>query len=193
MHGGGRLLMALVCLFASLALYAQETAVHGSVFDDQGEPLIGATVMVAKSTIGTSTDLDGNFTIKCKPGSKLVISYVGYETKEVPAQEGMKVVLKESSAMLDAVEVVAFGVQKKVTMTGAVSSVKSEDLTRTPVSSVNNVLAGQLSGVSTVQYSGEPGSDAAEIFVRGKATWVDSKPLIQGDGVERDMWDIDPN
>ncbi|MDE6631822.1 MAG: TonB-dependent receptor [Muribaculaceae bacterium] len=105
----------------------------------------------------------------------------------------MKVILKESSAMLDAVEVVAFGTQKKVTMTGAVSSVKSEDLTRTPVSSVNNVLAGQLSGVSTVQYSGEPGSDAAEIFVRGKATWVDSKPLIQVDGVERDMWDIDPN
>ena len=166
---------------------------HGSVFDDQGEPLIGATVMVAKSTIGTSTDLDGNFSIKCKPGAKLVISYVGYETQEVPAKEGMQVTLKESASMLDAVEVVAFGVQKKVTMTGAVSSIKSEDLTRTPVSSVNNVLAGQLSGVSTVQYSGEPGSDAADIFVRGKATWVDSKPLIQVDGVERDMWDIDPN
>ncbi len=193
MHGGGRLLMALVCLFASLALYAQETAVHGTVFDDQGEPLIGATVMVAKSTIGTSTDLDGNFTIKCKPGAKLVISYVGYETKEAPAKDGMQVTLKESASMLDAVEVVAFGVQKKVSQTGAISSIKNEDLTRTPVSSVNNVLAGQLSGVSTVQTSGEPGSDAAEIFVRGKATWVDAKPLIQVDGVERDMWDIDPN
>ena len=193
MHGGGRLLTALVCLLASLALYAQETTVTGSVFDDQGEPLIGATVMVAKSTIGTSTDLDGNFSIKCKPGAKLVFSYVGYETQEVPAKEGMQVILKESASMLDAVEVVAFGVQKKVTMTGAVSSIKNEDLTRTPVSSVNNVLAGQLSGVSTVQTSGEPGSDAAEIFVRGKATWVDAKPLIQVDGVERDMWDIDPN
>ncbi len=187
--------MALVCLFASLALYAQETAVHGTVFDDQGEPLIGATVMVAKSTIGTSTDLDGNFTIKCKPGAKLVISYVGYETKEAPAKDGMQVTLKESASMLDAVEVVAFGVQKKVSQTGAISSVKSEDLTRTPVSSVTNVLAGQLSGVSTVQYSGEPGSDAAEIFVRGKATFSadGAKPLIQVDGVEREMWDIDPN
>ena len=195
MQRGSRLLTALMCLFATLALYAQETVVTGSVFDDQGEPLIGATVMVAKSTIGTSTDLDGNFSIKCKPGAKLVVSYVGYETQEVPAKEGMQVILKESSAMLDAVEVVAFGVQKKVTMTGAVSSIKNEDLTRTPVSSVTNVLAGQLSGVSTVQYSGEPGSDAADIFVRGKATFDkdNAKPLIQVDGVERDMWDIDPN
>ncbi|MDE6742212.1 MAG: SusC/RagA family TonB-linked outer membrane protein, partial [Muribaculaceae bacterium] len=195
MQGDGRLLMALVCLFATLALYAQETMVKGTVADDQGEPLIGATVMVAKSTIGTSTDLEGNFSIKCKPGAKLVFSYVGYETQELPAKEGMQVVLKESASMLDAVEVVAFGTQKKVTMTGAVSSIKSEDLTRTPVSSVTNVLAGQLSGVSTVQYSGEPGSDAADIFVRGKATFSSdgAKPLIQVDGVERDMWDIDPN
>ncbi|MDE6521304.1 MAG: TonB-dependent receptor [Muribaculaceae bacterium] len=185
--------MALVCLFASLALYAQETVVKGTVVDDQGEPLIGATVMVAKTTNGTSADLDGNFAIKCKPGAKLVISYVGYETQEVPAKDGMKVVLKETANMLQDVEVVAFGVQKKVSQTGAISSIKSEDLTRTPVSSVTNVLSGQLSGVSTVQYSGEPGSDAASIFVRGKATWVDSKPLIQVDGVERDMWDIDPN
>jgi TonB-dependent SusC/RagA subfamily outer membrane receptor len=80
-----------------------------------------------------------------------------------------------------------------VTVTGALSSVKSEDLVRTPVSSVNNILAGQLSGVTTVQYSGEPGSDAADIFVRGKATWVNSSPLIQVDGVERSMTDIDPN
>ncbi len=185
--------MALLCLFASLALFAQETVVKGSVFDDQGEPLIGATIMVAKTTIGTTADLDGNFAIKCKPGAKLVISYVGYETQEVSAKDGMKVILKEASNMLQDVEVVAFGVQKKVSQTGAISSIKNEDLTRTPVSSVTNVLAGQLSGVSTMQTSGEPGKDAADIFVRGKATWVDAKPLIQVDGVERDMWDIDPN
>lgn len=188
-----RVLIGAICLFVSFALSAQETVVNGTVTDAEGEPLIGATIMVEKTTNGTTADLDGNFTIKCKPGSKLVISYVGYDTATLPAKDGMQVVLKENSSMLDAVEVVAFGVQKKVTMTGAVSSVKSEDLTRTPVSSVTNVLAGQLSGVSTVQYSGEPGSDAASIFVRGKATWTDAKPLIQVDGVERDMWDIDPN
>lgn len=187
-----RMAFAMLCLFVSFALAAQETVVKGTVVDDQGEPLIGATIMVAKTTNGTTADFDGNFSLKCKPGAKLVISYVGYQTQEVPAQDGMRVVLKESSEMLDAVEVVAYGVQKKVTVTGAISSVKGDDLARTPVSSVNNVLAGQLTGVTTVQYSGEPGSDAATIFVRGQGTWNNSAPLIQVDGVERTMGDIDP-
>ena len=191
---GRRLVLSFLLTFVvSLGAYAQES-IKGSVFDDTGEPLIGATVMAeGNSNIGTATDIDGNFVLKVKPGTKLRFSYIGYDPMTVAAKDGMKVVMKSGATSLDAVEVVAYGVQKKVTMTGAVSSIKNEDLTRTPVSSVTNVLAGQLSGVSTVQYSGEPGSDAADIFVRGKATWVDSKPLIQVDGVERDMWDIDPN
>lgn len=195
-QNAGRLAVtAVMCLIASLALQAQEVVVNGTVVDSNDEPLIGATVMVEGTTIGTSADFDGNFTIKCKPGAKLKFSYVGYESASLPAKDGMKVVLKEAANMLQDVEVIAYGVQKKVTMTGAVSSIKNEDLTRTPVSSVTNVLSGQLSGVSTVQYSGEPGSDAADIFVRGKATFSTdgAKPLIQVDGVERDMWDIDPN
>lgn len=96
-------------------------------------------------------------------------------------------------AWLQGVEVVAYGTQKKVTVTGAISSIKGEDLVRTPVSSINNVLAGQLTGVTTVQYSGEPGSDAASVFVRGQGTWTDSELLVQVDGVERSMSDIDYN
>ena len=194
-QSAGRLALAMMCLLASFALQAQESVVNGTVVDANDEPLIGATIMVVGTTNGTTADFDGNFTIKCKPGEKLKISYVGYDSQTVSAKPGIRIVLKESANMLQDLEVVAYGVQKKVTMTGAVSSIKNEDLTRTPVSSVTNVLSGQLSGVSTVQYSGEPGSDAAEIFVRGKATFSDegSKPLIQVDGVERDMWDIDPN
>ncbi len=187
------LLASLLCLFAVVSASAQDTVLKGTVIDDTGEALIGATVLVEGTTIGTATDIDGNFSIKCKPGAKLRVSYVGYDPMTVTAENGMTITMKSGATSLEAVEVVAYGVQKKVTMTGAVSSIKNEDITRTPVSSVTNVLAGQLSGVSTVQYSGEPGSDAADIFVRGKATWVDSKPLIQVDGVERDMWDIDPN
>ncbi len=173
----------------------QASVVKGVVVDDQGEAIIGASIVVvgAKTTTGTVTDFDGNFTLNVQPGTQLKITYVGYKEQIVKAQNGMKVVLKEESTMLQGVEVVAYGVQKKVTVTGALSSVKAEELTRTPVSSVNNVLAGQLSGVTTVQTSGEPGSDAATIFVRGQGTWADSSPLIQVDGVERDMWDIDPN
>ena len=173
----------------------QGNHITGTVVDETGETVIGATVIVVggNAAQGVITDLDGVFSIDAKPGTKLQISYVGYETVIVTAKNGMRVVLKEEANTLQAVEVVAYGVQKKVTVTGALSSVKSDDLVRTPVSSVNNVLAGQLSGVTTVQYSGEPGSDAASIFVRGQATWVDSAPLIQVDGVEREMWDIDPN
>ena len=173
----------------------QSDVITGQVVDDTGETVIGATVVVVggNATQGTVTDFDGNFQIKCKAGQKLQISYVGYQTQVVEAKNGMKVTLKSDAIALQSVEVVAYGVQKKVTVTGALSSVKSEELTRTPVSSVNNVLAGQLSGVTTVQTSGEPGSDAAQIFVRGQGTWADSSPLIQVDGVEREMWDIDPN
>lgn len=189
-----RWMFLFVMAMCNIIMYAQ-SQVTGTVVDEAGEPLIGASVTVegAASTQGTVTDFDGNFVLTVKANAKLTISYIGYQSKTQVAKDGMRVVLSEDSNMLQGVEVVAYGVQKKVTVTGAISSIKSEDLVRTPVSSVNNVLAGQLSGVSTVQYSGEPGSDAASIFVRGKATWVDANPLIQVDGVEREMWDIDPN
>lgn len=175
------------------AVAQTQQIVKGTVIDDLGEPVLGASVVIVGTTNGTITDLDGNFSLNVKPGAELKISFVGYETLTVKAQNGMTVQLRENSTLLQDVEVVAYGVQKKVTMTGAVASVKSADLVKTSVGNVNNVLGGQLSGVTTVQYSGEPGADAADIFVRGKATWGDSSPLIQVDGVERSMNDIDPN
>ena len=185
----------MLSVHAAVQNVQQQETIKGTVVDQNGEVIIGASVLVvgAKTATGTVTDFDGNFVLKVKSGTQLKISFVGYKDKLVKATNGMKVTLEEESTMLQGVEVVAYGVQKKVTVTGALSSVKAEDLTRTPVSSVNNVLAGQLSGVTTVQTSGEPGSDAAQIFVRGQGTWADSSPLIQVDGVERDMWDIDPN
>ena len=185
----------MLSVHAAVQNVQQQETIKGTVVDQTGEAVIGASVLVvgAQTTTGTVTDFDGNFVLKVKSGTQLKISFVGYKDKLVKATNGMKVTLEEESTMLQGVEVVAYGVQKKVTVTGALSSVKAEDLTRTPVSSVNNVLAGQLSGVTTVQTSGEPGSDAAQIFVRGQGTWADSSPLIQVDGVERDMWDIDPN
>ena len=189
--------LLFVALFSVLAVTAsaQSKTVTGSVVDNTGEPVIGASVVVKGTTNGTITDFDGNFSISGVPNDGTIqISFVGYKTQDisVAGKSSVKVVLAEDTEMLDEVEVVAYGVQKKVTVTGAVSSVKSDDLVRTPVSSVNNVLAGQLSGVTTVQYSGEPGSDGATIFVRGQGTWADSAPLIQVDGVERSMGDIDP-
>ena len=181
--------------FAQAQSVQRQGMISGTVVDQNGETVIGASVIVegAKTTQGTVTDFDGKFSLKVAPGTKLRITFVGYKPMVVEAKNGMRVTLNEDSNVLQGVEVVAYGTQKKVTVTGALSSIKGEELVRTPVSSVNNVLAGQLSGVTTVQYSGEPGSDAATVFVRGQATWEDSAPLIQVDGVERSMSDIDPN
>ncbi|MGL5272499.1 MAG: SusC/RagA family TonB-linked outer membrane protein, partial [Phocaeicola sp.] len=197
----GLLAIPIAPPFGTTALHAetlevnqQKNTVTGIVVDSTGEPIIGANVIIQGQKDGTITDFDGNFSLNVAQGSKLEISFIGYETKVVTVQlSKMRVVLEDNSEMLGEVEVVAYGVQKKVTVTGAISSVKGEELTRTPVGSVSNMLSGQLTGLTTVQYSGEPGSDAAQIFVRGQATWTDSAPLIQVDGVERGFNDIDPN
>lgn len=178
---------------AAIDKVQQQGTIKGTVVDDKGEPIIGANVIAEGTTNGTITNIDGIFKLNVRPGTKLKISFIGYETKVVAAKNDMRIVLTDDATTLQEVEVVAYGAQKKVTVTGAISSVKGEELMRTPVSSVTNVLAGQMTGLTTVQYSGEPGSDAAEIFVRGKATWADSSPLIQVDGVERSMSDIDPS
>lgn len=178
----------------TLEVNQQKITAKGVVLDNTGEPIIGANVIIQGQKDGTITDFDGNFSLSVVQGAKLEISFIGYETKVVTAQATkMQVVLEDNSEMLGEVEVVAYGVQKKMTVTGAISSVKGEELTRTPVGSVSNMLSGQMAGLTTVQYSGEPGSDAAQIFVRGQATWTDSAPLIQVDGVERGFNDIDPN
>lgn len=107
--------------------------------------------------------------------------------------KNLRVVLEDDSQMLGEVQVVAYGAQKKVSITGAISSMKGEDLLKTPAASMSNVLSGQITGISSVQYSGEPGADEADLYVRGIATWNNAKPLIQVDGVEREFSQIDPN
>ena len=180
---------------ANTIVQQQVGSIKGTIVDSNGEPVIGASVLVEgqKNTQGTVSDLDGNFALDVKPGTKLKISYIGFQTQTVSAKNGMKVTMKDDNATnLNAVEVVAYGAQKKVTVTGAIASVKSEELTRTPVSSVSQVLAGQMTGVTSVQSSGEPGSDNATIYVRGQGTFNDASPLVQVDGVERSMNDVDP-
>jgi len=192
--------LLVLCLAGSIELQAQESqsgTISGTVVDDLGESCIGVSVVVVGEgdIQGTVTDFDGRFTIKKVPaGAKLRFSYVGFATREETATDGMTVQLKPENVQLQGVEVVAYGKQKKVTVTGAISSVKGEELTHTPVGNVTDVLAGMITGVSTVQATGEPGSNSTSIFVRGKSTFADggTSPLIQVDGVEREMYDIDP-
>ena len=178
---------------AAVDIVQQQGIIKGTVVDDKGEPVIGANVLVVGTSVGTITDIDGMFKINAKAGTKLKVTFIGYTEQVLVAKNNMRVVLSEDATTLQEVEIVAYGVQKKVTMTGAVASVKTEALTRTSIGSVSNVLGGQMAGLTTIQTSGEPGADAAEVFIRGKATWGDASPLIQVDGVERSMNDIDPN
>ncbi len=188
-----KIMLLFACIMcAGMTAFAQQR-ISGTVKDTNGEPIIGAGVLQSANN-GTVTDVDGNFTLTVPANAEVTVSSVGYKTVTftVDGRTSYSIILEEDSELLQAVEVVAYGTQQRVTVTGALSSVKSEDLLRTPISSINNVLAGQLSGVTTIQYSGEPGSDAATIFVRGRGTWTDSSPLIQVDGVERSMANINP-
>lgn len=186
--------IAVLCLLLTGFAANAQQKISGTVIDSYGEAVIGAGVFQKDTNNGTVTDVDGKFSLTVPGGATVVVSCIGYKDYEfrIDSKSVYAITLQEDTEALEAVEVVAYGTQKKVTVTGALSSVKSEDILRTPISSVNNVLAGQLSGVTTIQYSGEPGSDAATIFVRGKGTWSDSSPLIQVDGVERSMSDINP-
>lgn len=203
-----RLFPVAILLFLSVPLkgYSEENflpevvqqntvKVTGTVKDANGEPIIGANVMVVGSATGVITDIDGNFTLNVPTGSKLQFSFIGYKEQVVPVKKGisLNIVLEEDAQMLGEVEVVAYGVQKKVSVTGAISSMKGDDLLKTPAGSISNILSGQVTGISSVQYSGEPGADAAEIYVRGIATTGNAAPLIQVDGVEREFSQIDPN
>lgn len=177
------------------AVQQSTVKVTGTVKDANGEPIIGANVMVLGSTAGVITDLYGKFSLDVPAGSKLQFSFIGYKEQTVSVKKGisLNIVLEEDALLLGEVEVVAYGVQKKVSVTGAISSMKGDDLLKTPSGSISNILSGQVTGISSVQYSGEPGADAADLYVRGIATWGNAAPLIQVDGVEREMSQIDPN
>ena len=186
-------LIAVLCLIPQM-LFAQNLSVQGTVTDENGEAMIGVSVLVKGTSTGVITDLDGNFALSASSGSTLVFSYIGYKTleKKVTGTE-MKVSLSPDTEILDEVVVIAYGQQKKVTVTGSVSNVNSKELLKSPAASLGNAISGKLPGLSTVQYSGLPGEDDPTIFIRGQASLNGSTPLVLVDGVERSFTQIDPN
>ena len=171
------------------SLNAQNRTVSGVVKDDRGEALMGAFVVQEGTSNGVSTDLDGRYTITLPDESvNLQFQFIGYVTKTVtvPAnQHVLDVVLATDSNLMDEVVVTAFATQKKINVTGAISSVNGSDILSTPVANISNALLGNTPGVSGLQTSGEPGRNSADIFVRGVSTYGSSAPLIIIDGVEQ--------
>lgn len=174
----------------------QEKKVSGQVNDIHGEPLIGVTVQVKGEVGGTITDVDGRFVIKADVGDRLIFSYIGYLPQEVLVDERLSytIALKENVEELEEVVIVGYGTQKRLNVTGSVSSVSSSQLKQSPVANISNALAGRLPGIISVQQSGEPGNDGANIWIRGFGTYGSAnKPLVMVDGLERDYNNIDPN
>lgn len=187
--------MMLVISFIPLLAFAQEIQVQGNIIDENGEPLIGVSVLVQGTGTGTVSDFDGNFILNTSKNSTLVISYVGYKEQQIIVKNDkpLRITMIPDTQALEEVVVIAYGSQKKVTVTGSVSNVSSKELLKSPSASLGNAISGKLPGLSTVQYSGVPGADDPTIFIRGQASLNGSNPLVLVDGVERSFTQIDPN
>ena len=187
--------LVFLMLFCCVAASAQSFTAKGVVVDSNGEPVIGAGVALkGNETVGTVTDLDGNFALSVPDGNAvLVVSFIGMETNEVPvSKSAMKVILSDDSLMLQETIVVGYGQQKKASVVGAITQTTGEVLERAAgVSSVGAALTGNLPGVVTTQSTGMPGEEDPKITIRSGSSWNGSDPLVLVDGIERPMTSVD--
>ena len=181
------LLLLAVCTACISGVWAQAQTVTGKVVDaSTGEPIVGASVVVQGTSTGSITSLDGDFTVECAQGAKLVISFIGLETKVVDAKDGVVVELAENTSALEEVMVVAFGTTTKKSFTGSASVVKSEEIQKRQSSNVTSTLAGTVAGVQSSSSTGQPG-ELSDIRIRGIGSMnASNKPLYVIDGMPAD-------
>lgn len=186
-------ILSLLMVFTSAGMAFAQSVVKGKITDSKGDIVIGATVMVKGTTIGTATDVNGLYSLTIPANVKgpkiLSYSFLGYKTQEVTLKDQavIDIVLQDDVANLDEVVVVGYGTQRRASVTGSVAQVGGEELLRAPVGNIANHLGGLVTGVISYQTSGQPGSDGASIIVRGAG----AKYIV--DGVQRDFTEIDPN
>ncbi len=197
-HYLGKLLLAGIFILTQLGAMAQQKNVTGNVTDDTKTPLPGVTVVVYGTTIGTITDIDGNFTLAIPSESKtLEFTYIGMSTQkvEIGNKTNFSITLKPDNLELDELVVVGYGTQKKSDLTGSIVSVKSDDLQERPGTSMVEKMQGKASGVDITQSSGAPGSEPT-ITIRGRRSFsATNDPLYVVDGIplEGGINDINPN
>lgn len=181
-------IITFLFVLLSLTAVGQAKSVTGTVTSaEDGEPLIGATVKVKGAAEAVVTDLDGNYLINVEPGEVLLFSYVGFtpEERTVGAGNTIDVAMTVKSDVLDELVVIGYGAVKKSDLTGSVSSVNSDKLTKTPAASLSNALQGQVAGVTVNSLTGRPGA-GAEVRIRGVGTVNGSSPIYVVDGVIAD-------
>ena len=184
----------VMAVMVTMTAFAQKKTFTGTVVDSNGEPLIGASVVQKGTTNGGITDIDGNYSVQVDAGSTLVFSYVGYETKEMTAADGLKVILADDSKMMEDVVVVGYGTQKKSVVTASIAKVSADDLSGKAPVRVDNALKGLAAGVTVTSTSGAPGA-GSQIRVRGIGTINNSDPLYIVDGMpcETGIDNLNPN
>ena len=176
----------MVILFLMLSVQGAwaQTTVKGTVNDEAGEPVIGASVKVVGSKTGAVTDLNGKFTVNAASNGQLEISYVGYETQKVQinGKSDIKIVLKEDNTTLNDVVVIGYGVQKKKLVTGATVQVKGDEIAKLNTTNALEAMQSQTPGVQITQSSAQPGK-GYKVYIRGIGTTGNAKPLYVIDGV----------
>jgi TonB-linked SusC/RagA family outer membrane protein len=187
------LLFCFIFVFAAFAQDPVRKRVTGRITDVKGEPLYGVTIIEDGTQNGSSTNEDGLYEITVANGAQLNYSYVGFQstTIRVSSASVYDVILNEETGELDELVIIGYGEQRKISAIGAMSSMKLADI-KVPSGSLSSVLAGRLAGIVAVQRTGEPGRDAANIWIRGISTPNGATPLILVDGVERPFNDLDP-
>ena len=178
------LIFFMMMLFCS-NVSAQDFTATGTVVDSEKEPLIGASVSVVGGKVGAITDIDGNFTIQCKQGDMLEISYVGYNNRKIQAGKGLNIVMEQDAKTLDEVTVVGvgYGKMRKSDLTGAIASVNSKDMKQGVITSTEQLLQGKVAGLSIVQSSGAVESGASIRLRGGTSLSASNGPLVVVDGI----------
>jgi len=182
----------LIFMFGILHVQAQDKTVTGTVFDETGGPLPGASITIKGTSKGVSTDFDGLFSITAKNADVLVVSFMGYASKEITVGDktSFNITLQPDVSSLDEIVLVSFGAQKKKSIVSSITTVKPDEL-KVSSSNLTTALAGKVSGLIAYQRGGEPGRDNAEFFIRGVTTFgYASSPLILIDGVELGVADL---
>ncbi len=179
-----RLIASALMLMACTIIYAQKLEVSGTVVDQTGEAIVGATVMEKGTTNGTITDLGGNFKLMVRDGAKLTVSYIGYADAELSAGQDMKIVLTEDSKLLNEVVVVGYSTEKKSDLTGSVSVVKMKDVADSPTGNVIQSLQGRVAGMN-ITTDGTPGGLSTGTSIRGASSFRGDAngPLYVIDGI----------
>lgn len=180
-------MLAIICgLILSASAFAQQITVKGHVKDDTGEPVIGATVRVAGQDGGVMTDINGNFTIQAKSGATISITYIGYQTATVPAAPNVAVSLVSEQTTLKDVVVIGYGRARKEDLTGSVTAIKPDELSKGITNNATDMMVGKIAGVDVITAGGTPGA-GAQIRVRGGSSLnASNDPLYVIDGLTID-------